>query len=211
MKRKLFAIIACMSALGLLGLAGSSRADTITGNLQVGGFQPANLYDPNNVLVPATVPTSAYAGFSNASSPTVTVTSFPITFGFNASSISDFLSLDVTTFTATSLTYQETPNNGEQALRMLTFTASPGFFNSFSVTSDNFNNGGITDTVSADGSMVTLNWTGGLVSMGVTNTFAATFAGTSVPSVPLPAALPLFATGLGALGLLGWRRKRKAA
>jgi hypothetical protein len=30
-------------------------------------------------------------------------------------------------------------------------------------------------------------------------------------NVPLPAALPLFATGLGALGLLGWRRKRKAA
>ena len=28
--------------------------------------------------------------------------------------------------------------------------------------------------------------------------------------VPLPSALPLFATGLGALGLLGWRRKRKA-
>ena len=28
---------------------------------------------------------------------------------------------------------------------------------------------------------------------------------------PLPATLPLFATGLGALGLLGWRRKRKAA
>ena len=26
---------------------------------------------------------------------------------------------------------------------------------------------------------------------------------------PVPAALPLFATGLGALGLLGWRRKRK--
>ena len=28
---------------------------------------------------------------------------------------------------------------------------------------------------------------------------------------PLPGALPLFATGLGALGLLGWRRKRKTA
>jgi uncharacterized protein (TIGR03118 family) len=27
---------------------------------------------------------------------------------------------------------------------------------------------------------------------------------------PLPAALPLFATGIGGLGLLGWRRKRKA-
>jgi hypothetical protein len=30
-------------------------------------------------------------------------------------------------------------------------------------------------------------------------------------STPLPAALPLFATGLGAMGLVGWRRKRKTA
>lgn len=29
-------------------------------------------------------------------------------------------------------------------------------------------------------------------------------------ATPLPAALPLFASGLGALGLFGWRRKRKA-
>jgi hypothetical protein len=29
-------------------------------------------------------------------------------------------------------------------------------------------------------------------------------------ATPLPAALPLFATGLGGLGLLRWRRKRKA-
>ena len=35
------------------------------------------------------------------------------------------------------------------------------------------------------------------------------FAETS--ETPLPAALPLFATGLGVLGLLGWRRKKKAA
>jgi hypothetical protein len=32
-----------------------------------------------------------------------------------------------------------------------------------------------------------------------------------VSQVPLPATLPLFATGLGALGLLSWRRKRKLA
>jgi len=31
----------------------------------------------------------------------------------------------------------------------------------------------------------------------------------TVGAVPLPATLPLFASGLGALGLLGWRRKRK--
>jgi hypothetical protein len=29
-------------------------------------------------------------------------------------------------------------------------------------------------------------------------------------ATPLPAALPLFATGIGGLGLLGWRRKRKS-
>ena len=32
-----------------------------------------------------------------------------------------------------------------------------------------------------------------------------------VPQVPIPAALPLFATGLAGLGLLGWRRKKAAA
>ena len=39
-------------------------------------------------------------------------------------------------------------------------------------------------------------------------TFSAAYA---VSATPLPAALPLFASGLGAMGLLGWRRKRKAA
>jgi hypothetical protein len=33
---------------------------------------------------------------------------------------------------------------------------------------------------------------------------------TETSPVPLPATFPLFASGLGALGLLGWRRKRKA-
>jgi hypothetical protein len=32
-----------------------------------------------------------------------------------------------------------------------------------------------------------------------------------VTETPLPAALPLFATGVGAMGLLGWRRTRKTA
>jgi hypothetical protein len=41
--------------------------------------------------------------------------------------------------------------------------------------------------------------------------FSLHLAGVGVDAVPLPAALPLFATGLGVLGLLGWRRKKKAA
>ena len=38
-----------------------------------------------------------------------------------------------------------------------------------------------------------------------------TSGGVSIAPVPLPAALPLFAGGLGVIGLLGWRRKRKVA
>jgi len=37
------------------------------------------------------------------------------------------------------------------------------------------------------------------------------YSGEVTPATPLPAALPLFATGLGAMGLFGWRRKRPNA
>ena len=47
---------------------------------------------------------------------------------------------------------------------------------------------------------------------GCSNYFgSSTTGGVEAASTPVPAALPLFATGLGALGLLGWRRKRKNA
>jgi hypothetical protein len=36
------------------------------------------------------------------------------------------------------------------------------------------------------------------------------FVASDLDTTPLPAALPLFATGLSGLALLGWRRKRKA-
>jgi LPXTG-motif cell wall-anchored protein len=37
------------------------------------------------------------------------------------------------------------------------------------------------------------------------------FEAASPAATPLPGALPLMAAGLGALGLLGWRRKKKPA
>jgi len=42
------------------------------------------------------------------------------------------------------------------------------------------------------------------------NTLGGFIDTVSVSAVPIPAALPLFAGGLGLLGLLGWRRKRNA-
>jgi len=46
-------------------------------------------------------------------------------------------------------------------------------------------------------------------SLFITSTGNGTF--TAVVPTPIPGALPLFAAGLGLLGLLAWRRKRKAA
>jgi hypothetical protein len=54
-------------------------------------------------------------------------------------------------------------------------------------------------------------------SLGLTGTYTWTWGSGAdqnftleIGQTPLPAALPLFATGLAGLGLLGWRRKRKA-
>lgn len=68
-----------------------------------------------------------------------------------------------------------------------------------------------------DGSKITINFEGGkalILNNSITTHAFVTLdvAGAEAPApgeTPLPAALPLFVSGLGALGLCGWRRKRK--
>lgn len=43
------------------------------------------------------------------------------------------------------------------------------------------------------------------------NNYLVTGTSGDIAATPLPAALPIFASGLGALGLLSWRRKKKGA
>jgi hypothetical protein len=50
----------------------------------------------------------------------------------------------------------------------------------------------------------------GFATTGNNSLWFASAADSSISNTPLPAALPLFATGLGGLGLLDWRRKRKS-
>jgi len=50
-----------------------------------------------------------------------------------------------------------------------------------------------------------------LFTQGTSHEASPIFDNVTISETPIPAALPLFATGLGAFGLLGWRRKRKNA
>jgi hypothetical protein len=186
--------LACMS-LAATSEVGSTA--TLTGSLFFSGATSVNWYDPNSL---GRVP----AGFANSLSNIVTVTSYPFTFGY-----ADSANQDNTTFnSATSFTFQDTVTNytGPNNPVELQFVSSVlGFFDVFAVLSDNFP-GGFTDTISPDGTTITLNWAGGSVTSG--DVFDVTVGVTG--ATPLPAALPLFATGIGGLGFLGWRRRRKA-
>jgi hypothetical protein len=67
-------------------------------------------------------------------------------------------------------------------------------------------NGGFFDIFAGSGEAFT-----SVVFSSANETFELDNFAASRATTPLPGALPLFATGLGALGLLGWRRKKKAA
>ncbi len=69
------------------------------------------------------------------------------------------------------------------------------------------------DTLNLDIPLSSLTDAGGPIDGGSFNSATAqvsTITGGDI-TTPLPAAFPLFATGLGAMGLLGWRRKRKSS
>jgi hypothetical protein len=78
---------------------------------------------------------------------------------------------------------------------------------------------GLSDTVSGTGTdsifaFIDPSFTIDDPNSGAYSIFFSEGFGSGAPApgaTPLPAALPLFASGLGALGLLGWRRKRKNA
>ncbi len=67
--------------------------------------------------------------------------------------------------------------------------------------------------LSTTSNSVTIRWDSGNAgsSYAAGDTLIAGRFLTEVSAVPLPAALPLFGSGLAVLGFLGWRRKRKVA
>ena len=135
---------------------------------------------------------------------TITAPSNIGVFGFDSDGIGSNASVAYCVGAACGVQQYGTPNGSDNT----GYGGPIGFFDTFS----------FGDGTSATNDTAILHLVGGLA-IGGTTWFSleeplAACQGQlclSVPPVPLPGALPLFATGLGALGLLGWRRKRKAA
>ena len=196
-RAKYLAVLTLTCALSAAA-CGSASATTMFGSLKFFGVPDtvSNFYDPANGLVPA--------GYGNSAGLPVTVAG-GVEFGFM-----DPANQYTADFTANSLTLQGIldTTEGNAAKWQQVFTAStPGFFSALSLTSDNFPNGVI---YSLNDDTLTVTWnvleeTGG----GPSGTYFAEFEFTG--TTPLPAALPLFASGLGGLGLIGWWRRKRTA
>ena len=98
-----------------------------------------------------------------------------------------------------------TVNDGKTAAQNADYLNIQGVSQSFNVYEGATATGGVSGEIVGDPMVTDLFFT-------LDNQDANGFLGTNspAPAAPLPATLPLFASGLGAMGLFGWRRKRKA-
>jgi hypothetical protein len=210
MTRKIFGVAcAAMIATGLFGL--SARASTV--------------YD-----VSYTSPTGTATGFIETNTP-------PQPFGVLGTGAGTIVNWDITMMIGTAMAelagpLQPVPNSTLNGLgtTTLAFTASAteltadfgnggtGGFVSIGSTAGTrlcFSNAGTEGCGGAFIPPLDISWEitppgGTAVDTGIVAPAGDVIGTVATTATPLPAALPLFATGVGALGLLGWRRKRKA-
>lgn len=183
MKTRLLGLIACMALLGVS--LGPAFADTVFD--VVGTFSDPPPYDFHGL--------SGYglSGTITIDTTLGTVTDLNLTVTGYAGPQNSFIGVPETIF-ATDPSYDEiqivflNPSISELVLEFQTST-TPGSLVGFAGSSIDF---GEFYDFSA-------------------NVIAASELSGTISATPLPAALPLFATGLGAIGLFGWRRRRKRA
>jgi hypothetical protein len=205
-KTKLSFLLLFVAALGM------SPAQAITYDVNVTGLQSQLCY-PSCVTFGSLTGTITTDGtFGNSLSPSIiTGWSFLLTDNIHipvtlttADSFITYNFSDLLSASPTELHFNFSPNPPRSPQPNLEFTSS--------------SNGAIVATIFAetDVGVPTIDPGGIGIALGFDGTESVTYlSGTQLigkaPETPLPAALPLFATGLGALGLLGWRRKRKNA
>jgi hypothetical protein len=122
------------------------------------------------------------------------------------------------------LTYTFTLNDRHNSLTEVFLDAGPGGTARHDLGSTTNSLGTFTDSFAAHGRQFSITFNGTDVANSTLGLAEAMYGGvlttkglfgdgaplTLGDPTPLPAAFPLFATGLGAVGLLGWRRKRKS-
>jgi hypothetical protein len=215
-------LTAMAAVAGALTIAGQARADVIDFYLNQpectdgcgAGTAPALLSNANSVEVIVTTTAGSAGDYTGATvelvAPDSTTIDTPIWLNINgiADSSPSYsnLSVSITHTGGTDPAVDET-------------TGSEDHFGTFNLgTGSQSGNTTVTFNLTATG---TLFWTDASTVLKPTTGFGAAYSqGFDVvtaaqnagfyAATPLPAALPLFATGLGAMGLLGWRRKRKA-
>ena len=170
---------------------GSARAATLTGDsIQARYFFP----DTSTVYASATQPAPFTVGAGVDGTMIITDAGGQTTLNF------DF---DVSSLVITLITQIPNPTWDSATQNGPAFTILSGgnpFIGVDSVTTSMIANAGPIQAF-LQGGVLFINWAG--MTYKDLDTVTVNFA------TPLPAALPLFAGGLGAFGLLGWRRKRQ--
>ncbi len=195
--------IAMLMGLAISPASASLIGESVTGSLIVLG---PNFFDPANGVVSVPLP------YLNNVDETVTIGP-EIEFGL----VDDIRTLGVTynidevNFFDTGFTVSDNVLTESGALPWEIKLMSSAFVGLVLLeVFDGFDNGIIGSLI---GDTITLKWAGvpewtGVPDGGKIGLRSASFSLLPNP-VPLPAALPLFAAGLGAMGFMGWRRKRK--
>lgn len=205
MKTKLF------GALSFLVMLGLAPAHAITYNVNIGGLQAQSCFPScvsfgsltGNITTDGTfgvgLSPSIITGWNLSVSDGVNVVTLTTADSFVTYNFSDLLSA-----TSTVLAFNFSPNPPRSPQPDLEFTSSSNAARLVTIFAEteiggNFpgvDPGGIGIDLGFSGSELFVSYTAGIQTIGTT---------------PLPAALPLFATSVGAFGLLGWRRRRKVA
>jgi hypothetical protein len=187
------------------GWASVLDGTSVNGNLATAGGAGINFYDigaasPQNPLF---VPLP----YLNHYGPTVVINGIDTEFGWCACGGTGGTHTSATAdFTDTGLTVTSYSDYSWQYGWIQTFTDTAFAGLSINKTLDGYSNGGVSALIVGD--VLTLTWLG---QNGSEGPYTADFSFSGASATPLPAALPLFASGLGVFGLLARRKKRKAA
>jgi len=190
MRARLGALVACLGAVGLLmGASAPARATTLASWTNM---------SPNG---PYALPFTA-----GAAATTITFGGYNVPSSDDVTNIGLFLNGTGPNLLGSPWTFVPAPS-GSDAATFSDGTSVPAlvFAGVVAGSYDEF----LQTIPTTIGSSYTLAFTYDGIGVFPNGFFADASNGT-LSTVPLPAALPLFATGLVGLGLLGWRRKKKA-